>query len=152
MINLGPYSGKNLPDIKPGYTLTQQIMDVVLILLLVIMWILTLVSYDAGRGISQFMWALSGTLITVIFLLPGRLRVKHYNFPVRVNEQNIYRQYKLATFVVKFMGIQINALFLAGLITNPTGERSGLTGIPLFFIILLAVTLLAYYVVARRLR
>lgn len=150
MINLGPFSGSNCPNVRFRPALIDRILEGVAILLFLttcgcILWLHT----RGGELPIPNVWIAGGVAFLCLILMGvcSYLPVRFYNFPVRVNERNIGIQYLLAVRLTRVMNVILNLMFLSGAFL----EYCGLAKVFFFGSFgLLALALLGYYILAFR--
>lgn len=117
MINLGPFSGSNCPNVRFRPALIDRILEGVAILLFLttcgcILWL----HIQGGELPIPNVWLAGGVSLLCLILMGvcSYLPVRFYNFPVRVNERNIGIQYLLAVRLTRIMNVVLNLMFLSG--------------------------------------
>lgn len=153
MINLGYHKGKGLPNVNIPATPVDLVLMGVSILVTMVIWILLLVYHqEVFQSDKEYLFAaVAGTVITIISVVASRIPVRWVNFPVRVNEQNVGRQFFLAFRMVRVVMVEVNLIFLFISLSylNPTL----MVYKELFNIIvvsLLAITILIYLMLANK--
>ena len=117
MINLGPFSGSNCPNVRFHPVLIDRILEGVAILLFLttcgcILWL----HIQGGELLIPNVWLAGGVSLLCLILMGvcSYLPVRFYNFPVRVNERNIGVQYQIAVRLTRVMNVVLNLMFLSG--------------------------------------
>lgn len=148
MINLGPFSGRNCPNVHFRPALLDRFLEGAAILIFLttcgcIFWLYTRI----GEGLLPNVWIMGGaSLFTLIVMgacsyVPVRLN----NFPVRVNERNIGIQYLLAVRLTRVMNVILNLMFLSGAFLEY--YKSAFVFFSASFV-LLALAFVGYYILA----
>lgn len=158
MINLGRYSGKGLPNVYIPLTLIDWILTGVAIAIMLAIWIMIAIYYqELSTGRYDFL-VLTGAclLITILFIWSARAPVRFVNFPVRINEENIQRQYFLMSRFMRIVNVVLNLLFLCLFLRELETYweiKKGLFEVISFVLLgLLGVAFVGYYVMAFRWR
>lgn len=154
MINLGRYSGKGLPNVYIPFALIDWILTGVAVAIMLAIWIMIAIYYkELSTGRYDFL--VSGgacLLITILFIWSARAPVRFVNFPVRVNEENIQRQYFLMSRFMRIANVVLNLLFLFLFLSELEaywGIKRGLFETASFIVlVLLVVSFIIYYVMA----
>lgn len=148
MINLGPHSGKNCPNVHYHPGVLDRALEVAALLIVLAIWGCIYWLYTQ-RGVSHSseMWISGGlsVLSFVILALSSYAPVRMINFPVRVNEQNIGIQYLLAVRFTRVMNIILGLLFMSSLLINYYRIASIFFGIA---IALMFIAFVIYFVFA----
>ena len=137
MINLGPYSGKNCPDVHFHPTVIDRILECAALIVVLATWVGIYWLYEIEGGFSVFSYLFMG--------IAGYLPIRFINFPVRVTERNVAVQYLLATRFIRVMTVILALMFLGAVFK----EHCALGGI-LFFVplVLLGLAFAVYYILA----
>lgn len=116
MINLGPYSGKNCPNVRYQPGVIDRVLELAALLILLTIWGCVYWLYtQKGAFLSPDVWiaggasALSLVLVEVCSYAP----VRKINFPVCVNERNIGIQYLLVIRFIRAMNLILGLIFLS---------------------------------------
>lgn len=152
MINLGPYSGKDCPNVRYQPRMIDRILDgAALFLLLAICGAICWLHFHIAAPLSGNVWILGGTavLISAIMYFCSFAPVRLINFPVRVHQWNIAVQYLLAIRFCKVLSVIINLSFLFGVFMDYYKWASFLFGSSF---VLLILAFIGYYIVAFRYR
>ena len=91
MINLGPYSGKNCPNVRFQPTVIDRILEGTALLIVLVTWISIYWLYTQREGaLLPAVWVMGGCSIFCFLLMGGLayLPVRFINFPIRVTERN----------------------------------------------------------------
>lgn len=148
MINLGPYSGKNCPNVRYHPGIIDRALEVVALLIVLAIWGCIYWIYTReGASHSSEMW-ISGGLAVLSFIIMAccsYVPVRMINFPVRVNEQNISIQYLLAVRFARVMNIILELVFLSSLLLNYYRIASIFFGMA---IILMFIAFVIYFIFA----
>lgn len=148
MINLGPYSGKNCPNVHYQPGVIDRALEVAALLIVLATWICIYWLYtQKGVSYSSEMWISGGMSVVcfIIMALSSYVSVRKINFPVRVNEQNIGIQYMLAVRFTRVMNVFLGLLFLSSLLINYYRIASIFFGIA---IVLMFIAFVIYFVFA----
>lgn len=148
MINLGPYSGKDCPNVRYQPRVIDRILDgVALFLLLAICGAICWLYIHVAAPLSKNVWVLGGmaVLISAIMYFCSYAPVRLVNFPVRVHKLNIAVQYLLAIRFVKVLSVILNLSFLFGVFMDYYKWASILFGSSF---VLLILAFIGYYIVA----
>ncbi len=157
MLNLGFYSGRNMPNIRLTPTMADRIMELLALLLLIGGWVFAFVTHvKGGIEFSKDLWISLG-INTFAFLLAAGIAyipIRFVNFPVRVHEGNMVVQYRYATRFCRVLNIVIQLLCVGGVlyffhdfygISPEAIHNMFLAGAGLFLILFLG-----YYILAIR--
>lgn len=155
MINLGfRSSGKGLPNVHIPLSVTDYVLLGVSVTILLGIGVLMLIHRDALTG-DCYGSAGIALVMTIMLWVSTRLPVRFFNYPVRVNEQNIVRQHFLACRFVRIVSIICNLLFLH-LLTGQLGldwEPQAVKQVAEFvFLGMLVAGFIGYYIMAFRWR
>ena len=146
MINLGPYSGKNCPDVRFYPTVIDRMLEVAALLLVLATWAVIGWQYiQKEEPLQSVVWVMGGCSLFSFLLVGGSayLPIRFINFPVRVTERNVAVQYMFALRFVRMLNIFLSLSLLASVL--------GLyyaCGTLLFFVsfVLLGLAIAGYYV------
>lgn len=150
MINLGPYSGKNCPNVRYHPGIIDRALEVAALLIVLIIWGCIYWLYtQKGVSNSPEIWIPGGmsVLCFIIMELSSYVPVRKINFPVRVNERNIGIQYLLAVRFTRVMNVILGLLFLSSLLLNYYRIASIYFGIA---IALMFIAFVIYFIFAFR--
>lgn len=152
MINLGPFSGKNCPNVRYQPSVVDRIFEGAALLALLgtlssIYWF----HVRSGEEISRELWIMGGISILtfVILAISAYVPVRLINFPVRVSERNIVVQYLLAVRFVRVINVILSIAFFFRVFVNYYEWASFLWGA---FFLLLIPAFIVYYILAYRYR
>lgn len=148
MINLGPYSGKNCPDVHFHPTVIDRILECAALIVVLATWVGIYWLYEIEDvSLSADVWMTGGfSVFSYLFMgIAGYLPIRFINFPVRVTERNVAVQYLLATRFIRVMTVILALMFLGAVFK----EHCALGGI-LFFVplVLLGLAFAVYYILA----
>ncbi|MDL2212453.1 hypothetical protein LJC21_00030 [Bacteroides sp. OttesenSCG-928-E20] len=158
MINLGRYKATGLPNVHLPLTALDWVLTGLAVALMLTIWVLIALFYPvlSVRGYDFFASGGASVLITVLFIWSARAPVRFINFPVRVHEQNIERQYFLMSRFMRVITVVMNLLFLFVLLGNLEahwGIKEGTFAFVSFAILaILVASFVVYYVMAMRWR
>ena len=149
-VNLGPFPGGNCPDVRLRLSVADRLTDAAAVLIVLLGWAGAWTLHRQGTADPQT-WLLMGaaTLVCALMLTAARMPVRYINFPVRVGAHNVARQYVLAVRLVRVFNVSLCLLFAAGQLASHHTWAAVLTVVSL---VLLGLSLVAYYVLALRLR
>ena len=136
MINLGPYSGKNCPNVRFQPTVIDRILEGTALLIVLVTWISIYWLYTQREGAL-----LPAVLMGGLAYLP----VRFINFPIRVTERNAAVQYLFAIRLTRVMNI-ILLLVLLGSVWGLYYAFGKLLLLVSF--VLLGVAFIGYYILA----
>lgn len=108
MINLGPYSGKNCPDVRFQPTVLDRILEGIALLVVLVTWISIYWLYtQRGGALLPAAWVMGGCSVFSLLLMGGLayLPVRFINFPVQVTGRNAVVQYLFAVRLTRVMNI-----------------------------------------------
>ena len=108
MINLGPYSGKNCPNVRFHPTVIDRILEGTALLVVLVTWVGIYWLYTQREGaLLSAVWVMGGCSIFCFLLMGGLayLPVRFINFPIRVTERNAAVQYLFAIRLTRVMNI-----------------------------------------------
>jgi hypothetical protein len=154
MINLGRFRA-NLPNIYIRPTLPDWILSGISVGIALAVWILLGLHYTAlsAKGNDTLIFAIIATVATILQLLVPYIPVRWVNFPFRITEQNVWRQYFLAQRLVRAITVEINiiflSLFLSILISWWTVYNDP---VQLIMLCIMAATVIIYMIIAYRWR
>lgn len=97
MINLGRYKAKGFPNIYLPPTPIDLVLIGASILVTMVICILLLVYHqEVSQSNKRYLFAaIESTVFTIMSILASRIPIRWVNFPVRVNGQNVGRQFFL---------------------------------------------------------
>lgn len=151
-VNLGPFSAHDCPDVHFRPAVVDWVMEGVALLLVVLGWVGVLWQYTTQGGQADGnMWvsALLSTLVFALMVTGARLPVRFIRFPVRVNVRNVGQQYVCVVRLLRAFNVCISLLFAVG----PWTDHHLWARIAcLAALVLMALSLAVYYVVALRLK
>lgn len=148
MINLGPYSGKNCPDVRFRPTVIDRILEGAALLVVLVTWIGIFWLYaQKGNSLSPDVWMMGGFSVFCFLLLSiaGYLPIRFINFPVRVTERNAGVQYLLAIRLTRVMNVILTLTFLGAAFRDHCAFGRILFFIPL---VLMGLAFAGYYILA----
>ena len=148
MINLGPYSGKNCPNVRFQPTVLDRILEGTALLIVRVTWISIYWLYTQREGaLLPAVWVMGGCSIFCFLLMGGLayLPVRFINFPIRVTERNAAVQYLFAIRLTRVMNI-ILLLVLLGSVWGLYYAFGKLLLLVSF--VLLGVAFIGYYILA----
>ena len=148
MINLGPYSGKNCPNVRFQPTVLDRILEGTALLIVLVTWISIYWLYTQREGaLLPAVWVMGGCSIFCFLLMGGLayLPVRFINFPIRVTERNAAVQYLFAIRLTRVMNI-ILLLVLLGSVWGLYYAFGKLLLLVSF--VLLGVAFIGYYILA----
>lgn len=151
MINLGRYSG-NGRDLRYRRAKVDYILTGIALIPVLVEW--GFIAYRVGAAGMNFgaAGAADGMVALLVFLVLGSsmfLPVRVFNFPFRITEANIARQYVLAIRLCQVLNIVVGCMNLGRLLGKTVPWAVYLYGGGLA---LMAVAVIAYMVLAFRLR
>lgn len=151
MINLGRYSG-NGRDLRYRRAKVDYILTGIALIPVLVEW--GFIAYRVGAAGMNFgaAGAADGMVALLVFLVLGSsmfLPVRVFNFPFRITEANIARQYVLAIRLCQVLNIVVGCMNLGGMLGKTVPWAVYLYGGGLA---LVAVAVIAYMVLAFRLR
>lgn len=152
MINLGPYSGKNCPNVRYQPRVVDRILDgLVLFLLLAVCGAICWLHIHIAAPLSKNVWILGGmaVLISAIMYFCSYAPVRLISFPVRVHKRNIAVQYLLAIRFAKVISLILNLSFLFGVFMDYYQWASFFFGSSFA---LLIIAFIGYYILAFKYR
>lgn len=159
MINLGPYSGSNCPEVHVQPRVIDRIEEIIAFLLLITVGIVVWKYYPVvSEEERNMMWLKVGVsaFIWVLALWSSYAPVKYYNFPVRVSEKNIAVQYLLVTRTFRVFNLVFMFLMLSFILSDIEPHlmvRAGFFNLlSAVFGIIVFICLIVYYVRAYRYR
>lgn len=152
MINFGPYSGKNCPNVRFQPTVLDRILEGMALLVVLVTWIGIYRLYvQKGGSLSPDVWIMGGFSVFCFLLMgiAGYLPIRFFKFPVRVTGRNAAVQYLLAMRFTRVMNIIFALMFL-----DAAFRECFVLGDILFFvpIALLGLAFAGYYVLAFKYR
>ncbi len=151
-VNLGPFSAHDCPDVHFRPAVVDWVLEGVALLLVVLGWVGVLWQYTAQGGQADGnMWvsAISSLLVFALMVTGARLPVRFIRFPVRVNARNVGQQYVCVVRLLRAFNVSISLLFAVG----PWTDHHLWARIAfLAALVLMALFLVVYYVVALRLK
>lgn len=117
MINLGFYSGRNMPPVYLEPKSVDRILEGISILLMAAAWVMAIVFYYDLPSPSGRLFINPGVMVvlTVMFLWASRAPIRLYNFPVKLNERNYVMQYLIASRFTRVVNLFGNLIFFCGL-------------------------------------
>lgn len=151
MINLGRYSG-NGRDLRYRRAKVDYILTGIALIPVLVEW--GFIAYRVGAAGMNFgaAGAADGMVALLVFLVLGSsmfLPIRVFNFPFRITEANIARQYVLAIRLCQVLNIVVGCMNLGGMLGKTVPWAVYLYGGGLA---LMAVAVIAYMVLAFRLR
>ena len=116
MLNLGPYSTKEFPNIRVYPTVIDRILEGVAVLLAVAAWgcAIWVYTHAEDKIVANFSLFAAG-LGTFCLLLVGfsaYLPIRWIRFPVRITERNVAVQYLMAVRIARILNVCLTLLFL----------------------------------------
>lgn len=107
MINLGPYSGKNCPNVRFQPTVIDRILEGTALLIVLVTWISIYWLYTQREGaLLPAVWVMGGCSIFCFLLMGiGVSSRPFHQFPIRVTERNAAVQYLFAIRLTRVMNI-----------------------------------------------
>lgn len=116
MLNLGPFSGKDISGLRIQPTLIDRILEGAAVLLVVASWVSALWVYTHVEDKSAANYSLMAAgLCTFIVPLLGAcayLPIRWVRFPVHINERNAATQYFFAIRVARVVNVFFAFMFL----------------------------------------
>ncbi|NDV59020.1 hypothetical protein [Bacteroides sp. 519] len=155
MINLGRFSGKGMPNIRIRPVMLDWIFIGVSLAIVILVWILFLINYQqlTAQGNDGFTLAIMNTVITIILVSVPYIPLKWTNFPFRLTEANVWKQYFLLLRVVRISMLELNFLFLSLFLSNLIPEWKVYNAVLQLVIMgVLGITFLIYFFIAYRWR
>lgn len=150
MINLGPYSGSNCPNVCFRPVLLDRLLEAAaLILFLVLCGSIYWFYIHRGETLPHDVGVVWGIAALCSVILGGcaYLPVRFVNFPVRVNERNVAVQYLLAVRLVRVLNVIVNLTFLSQVYMKYYRWAEPFFGATF---VLMIMALIGYYVLAFR--
>jgi len=126
MINLGRhrYSEKNITHLHVHPTMFDWVLRVLSALTTLSIWILIAVFYETLAHTNNDFWVFGGAslFVTLLFLLTeSKASIRWYNFPFKVNDQNVWRQFFLAKRFMRVVCLELNLIFLLRILASLGG-------------------------------
>lgn len=150
MINLGPYSGSNCPNVHFRPVLLDRVLEAAALILFLVLcgsiyWFYT----HRGGTLPHEVWMVWGIAALCSIVLGGcaYLPVRFVRFPVRVTDRNVAVQYLLAVRLVRVVNVILNLTFLSQVYMEYYRWAEPFFGATF---VLLIVALIGYYVLAFR--
>lgn len=150
MINLGPYSGKNCPNVRYQPGVIDRLLEVLALLVQLALWGGSYWIYNQiGSPQSSGIWMLCG-VSAFTFILLGACAygsVGLFNFPVRVDKRNVAVQYLLAVRFLRILNVLLGLFFVAIVL------KEYYNCVPVLFPVILAlqgIAFIAYFVIANK--
>jgi len=155
IINLGSYSGTAYPDLRFYPSVFDHILEGMAALLLITVWLSAFYFHANPQVVgveATYGWMMAGCSLFTFLLLgvSAYLPMRFYGFPFRLTNGNVGVQCMLAVRVVRILNILLNALLLV-CVWAVVNVRVITLAMPVFGV-LMAATLVAYYVLAYRYR
>lgn len=156
MINLGFYSGQNMPSVSIGLTVVDRILEGAAILIGVATWVLAVMFYFRLPVAPQLLFVAPAaiTLCTAAFLWASRAPIRFYNFAVKLTENNYIMQLFLARRCVRAINVIANSMLLCTLLMEVEHTFDTVPGLfellVYVFCGLLLIALIVYYIFAFR--
>lgn len=151
-VNLGPFSAHDCPDVHFRPAVVDWVVEGVALLLVVLGWVGVLWLYSTQGGQADgSLWvsAISSLFVFALMVTGARLPVRFIRFPVRVNARNVGQQYVCVVRLLRAFNVCISLLFAVG----PWTDHHLWARIAcLAALVLMALSLTVYYVVALRLK
>lgn len=151
-VNLGPFSAHDCPDVHFRPAVVDWVVEGVALLLVVLGWVGVLWLYSTQGGQADgSLWvsAISSLFVFALMVTGARLPVRFIRFPVRVNARNVGQQYVCVVRLLRAFNVCISLLFAVG----PWTDHHLWARIAcLAALVLMALSLVVYYVVALRLK
>ena len=156
MLNLGPYSTKEFPNIRVYPTVIDRILEGVAVLLAVAAWgcAIWVYTHAEDKIVANFSLLAAG-LGTFCLLLVGfsaYFPIRWIRFPVRITERNVAVQYLMAVRIARILNVCLTLLFLTLVFSKveveygiPQGLCNIITGAVGGLLILV---LIVYYILA----
>ncbi len=156
------------PDIQPGFTGIDRLLETVAWLCIVALWLVVILFYeslpevipthfnaagevdDTGDKIVLLLMPVIGTLLFLGLTILSRYP-RIFNFPVEINAENAFRQYTNAVRMLRYLKGMVALIFLwitAAVILKAGGQTSGGIGawsLPLMLALILIPIL--YFVI-----
>ena len=151
-VNLGPFSAHDCPDVHFRPAVVDWVVEGVALLLVVLGWVGVLWLYSTQGGQADgSLWvsAISSLFVFALMVTGARLPVRFIRFPVRVNARNVGQQYVCVVRLLRAFNVCICLLFAVG----PWTDHHLWARIAcLAALVLMALSLAVYYIVALRLK
>lgn len=159
MINLGRYRTKGFPELRLPFTMTDRIFTILSVIIMLVIWILTTFFYIRNpetQDLGVIVWGGTSSIITLLLYISLRMSSRMFNFPVRVTEYNLARQFFLARRLVGIAMLELNFTMLFRMldIFSPiwVGEYRLYDILSFVMVGLLFVTFIIYFITAFRWR
>lgn len=115
MLNLGPYSTKEYPNLRIKPTVVDRLLEAMTIVIVVAAWVCLLYVYFNSANRAMYCHLLTSMALGLpTFLLFGiaYLPIRFVNFPIRITANNVATQYFLAIRLLRVINVLITLLFL----------------------------------------
>lgn len=119
-INLGPFSGKNAPEIHYHPSITDRILEGTAALCLlsgigIVCW-----NYFHTDILSDYgVYGIFISIVVFALLFGGAYApVRCINFPVRIGKHNVVKQYILVTKLIRIFNIFLTMFMVAGILSD----------------------------------
>lgn len=174
MLNISPMYKQNLPNVRIPRTFTDKIMETLAAILLVLVWGLAVIFYHKLPDIIPIHFNISGEADrwggkVYLFIMAGIASLamigtgissyfptRMTNFPIRITENNMLPQLILVSHYLRILNLLLGILFIVILCSMSEslfpmfhGLFNVLAGI---VVILIMLSILIYYFLARRYR
>lgn len=116
MINLGSFSGKDMPAVRLRVTVIDRVLEVVAALLMIAILVLVIVHYKEVSGVTKnnlIAFGISTPLLWALFGWSPYAPVRFIRFPFRPTEANIASQCWLVAKLMRVMNIICMLIFLS---------------------------------------
>lgn len=156
MLNLGPYSTNDYPNLRIHPTIVDRVLELAAVLPLIAAWARTIWIYinlvDKSMGNPLLLYSVLGTVAFVLIGVVTYLPIRFVRFPVRITQSNVATQFFLAIRFARVLNVFITLLFLLFVFNNVEGTYSIGHEITNLLIAvasaLMALVFIAYYVLA----
>lgn len=148
-INLGPFSGKNAPEIHYHPSIADRILEGTAVLCLfsgigIVCW-----NYFHADNLSDYeVYGIFISVLVFALLFGGAYApIRCFNFPVRIGKHNVVKQYILVTKLIRIFNLFFTMFMVASILSEYYTWAAILRVILLIICILSMVT---YYILAFR--
>lgn len=146
-INLGPFSGKNAPEIHYHPSAVDRLLEIAAAFCLlsgigIVCW-----NYYHTDELPEY--TIPGLLVNILvfaLLFSGAYTsVRHINFPIRISSHNVVKQYILVTKLMRTSNLFFMLFAVAGFLSN---NYAWATTLRIIALILWFLSVIIYYVQA----
>lgn len=148
-INLGPFSGKNAPEIHYHPSIADRILEGTAALFLlsgigIVCW-----NYFHTDLLSDYgVYGIFISIVVFALLFGGAYApVRCINFPVRIGKHNVVKQYILVTKLIRIFNIFLTMFMVAGILSD---YYKWVTILKVISLIICVLSIGVYYILAFR--